>query len=104
MLTESAVNYKLAGSGGFAPHIDSTAYTHVKNMKQLTLLMAVDALSMSNGGLEVVERSHLIEEPVDHSDNCIEKGWVASQTWVPVELGPGKYYFNRGAVALLMPI
>ena len=32
------VNYKLAGSGGFAPNIDSTAYTHVQNIKHLTIL------------------------------------------------------------------
>jgi ectoine hydroxylase-related dioxygenase (phytanoyl-CoA dioxygenase family) len=84
-----AVNYKLAGSGGFSPHLDSTAYTHVKNIKHLTILMAVDASNMSNGGLEVVESSHLMEVPVHRSDNCIEKSWVESQTWVPVELEPG---------------
>lgn len=83
------VNYKLAGSGGFSPHIDSTAYTHVKNIKHLTILIAVDASNTLNGGLEVVEGSHLMEVPIDHSDNCIQKSWVESQTWVPVELEPG---------------
>jgi hypothetical protein len=48
---------------------------------------------MSNGGLEVVEGSHLMEVPIDHSDNCIEKSWVESQTWVPVELQPGEGNF-----------
>ena len=32
-LFKEKINYKLAGSGGFDPHIDSTAYTHVKNIK-----------------------------------------------------------------------
>lgn len=85
----SQVNYKLAGSGGFSPHIDSTAYTHVKNIKHLTILMAVDASNMSNGGLEVVEGSHLMEVPINRSDNCIQKSWVAKQKWIPVELGSG---------------
>ena len=85
-----AVNYKLAGSGGFSPHIDSTAYTHVKNIKHLTILMAVDASNMSNGGLEVVEGSQLMDVPIDHTNNCIQKDWVAKQVWVPVELEPGK--------------
>jgi len=52
--------------------------------------MAVDASNMSNGGLEVVEGSHLMDVPIDRSDNCIEKTWVESQTWVPVELAPGR--------------
>lgn len=69
------VNYKLAGSGGFSPHIDSTAYTHVKNIKHLTILLAVDASNMTNGGLEVVEGSHLMDVPIDRSDNCIENSW-----------------------------
>lgn len=43
------VNYKLPLAGGFAPHIDSTAYTHVKNIKHLTILLAVDDSNMSNG-------------------------------------------------------
>jgi len=83
------VNYKLAGSGGFSPHLDSTAYTHVKNIKHLTILMAVDASNMLNGGLEVVEGSHLMDIPIDRTDNCIEKSWVDSQKWVPVELETG---------------
>ena len=44
---------------------------------------------MSNGGLEVVEGSHVMDVPVDRLDNCIEKNWVMSQTWVPVELEAG---------------
>ena len=52
--------------------------------------MAVDESNMSNGGLEVVEGSHLMDVPIDRSDNCIEKSWVESQTWVPVELQPGE--------------
>ena len=90
MLISGQVNYKLAGSGGFAAHIDSTAYTHVKNIKHLTILMAVDASNMSNGGLEVVESSHAMEVPLG-SDNCIERTWVEKQEWVPVELEAGKH-------------
>lgn len=51
--------------------------------------MAVDASNMSNGGLEVVEESHVMEVPIDRSNNCIEATWVAKQTWVPVELEAG---------------
>ena len=89
-LFKEKINYKLAGSGGFAPHIDATAYTHVKDIKHLTILLAVDSTNMTNGGLEVVDGSHLMTVPVSKSDNCIEPKWVAEQTWTPVELAPGE--------------
>lgn len=90
VLFKEKINYKLAGSGGFDPHIDATAYTHIKDVKHLTILLAVDATNMSNGGLEVVEGSHAMDVPINRSDNCIEPAWVKSQTWVPVELAPGE--------------
>ena len=84
------VNYKLPLAGGFAPHIDSTAYTHVKDIKHLTILLAVDASNMSNGGLEVLAGSHGMDVPIDASDNCITPAWVAAQAWTPVELQAGE--------------
>lgn len=89
-LFKEKINYKLAGSGGFAPHIDATAYTHVKDIKHLTILLAVDETNMRNGGLEVVDGSHLLSVPVSKADNCIEPKWVAAQRWRPVELAPGE--------------
>lgn len=83
------MNYKLAGSGGFAAHVDSNAYTHVKNIEHLTILLAVDASNMANGGLEVVEGSHKMDVPVDQPDSCLDRDWFARQTWVPVELELG---------------
>lgn len=90
VLFKEKINYKLAGSGGFDPHIDATAYTHIRDVKHLTILLAVDATNMSNGGLEVVEGSHAVAVPINSADNCIEPSWVKSQTWVPVELAPGE--------------
>ena len=90
VLFKEKINYKLAGSGGFDPHIDATAYTHIKDVKHLTILLAVDATNMSNGGLEVVEGSHAVDIPINRKDNCIEPAWVRSQTWVPVELAAGE--------------
>lgn len=90
VLFKEKINYKLAGSGGFSPHIDSTAYTHVKNIRHLTILLAVDESNMRNGGLEVVDGSHEMDVPICATDNCIEPQWVAAQTWTPVELRPGE--------------
>ncbi|KIX95059.1 uncharacterized protein Z520_09369 [Fonsecaea multimorphosa CBS 102226] len=89
LLFKEKINYKLAGSGGFAPHVDSTAYTHIKNIKHLAILLAVDPSDMSNGGLEVVEGSHEMNVPIGE-DNCIEPDWVKQQKWTPVELKAGQ--------------
>jgi 2-aminoethylphosphonate dioxygenase len=70
-------------------HIDSTAYTHVKNIKHLAILFAVDASNMANGGLEVVQGSHKIQVPIGE-DNCIPSSWISEQKWTPVELEPGQ--------------
>ncbi|KIW76255.1 hypothetical protein Z517_11001 [Fonsecaea pedrosoi CBS 271.37] len=89
LLFKEKINYKLAGSGGFAPHVDATAYTHIKDIKHLAILLAVDPLNMSNGGLEVVEGSHEMDVPIG-PDHCIELGWVKQQEWTPVELKAGQ--------------
>jgi 2-aminoethylphosphonate dioxygenase len=44
---------------------------------------------MSNGGLEVVEGSHLMEVPIDRTNNCLEPSWVEVQAWESVELEAG---------------
>jgi len=90
LLFKEKINYKLAGSGGFAPHIDSTAYTHVKNIKHLTILLAVDDTDSSNGGLDVVEGSQLMNVPINKEDNCAEPAWVQKQTWTPANLKAGQ--------------
>jgi hypothetical protein len=75
--------------GGFAPHIDAVAYTHVKNIKHLTVLLAVDPSNLANGGLEVVDGSHEMTIPINEKDHCIESSWVENQRWTPVELNSG---------------
>ena len=118
VLFKEKINYKLAGSGqslyqipsgrmtnvrtendhnagGFAPHIDAVAYTHVKMIKHLTILLAVDESSKSNGCLEVVARSHELQIPIREVDHCIEYDWVDEQTWTPVELEAGKLLVQR---------
>jgi hypothetical protein len=77
-------------TGGFAPHIDAVAYTHIKDVKHLTILLSVDPSNLQNGGLEVVDGSHLMDVPINKTTNCIEPSWVESHVWTPVELEAGK--------------
>ncbi|KAM0293835.1 hypothetical protein ACHAO9_001521 [Fusarium lateritium] len=76
--------------GGFAPHIGAVAYTYIKGVKHLTILLGVDPSNIHNGGLEVVDGSHEIDVPINKATNCIESTWVDSQTWTPVELEAAK--------------
>lgn len=89
VLFKEKINYKLAGSGGFAPHIDAAAYNHVKKMNHLSILLSVDPSNMANGALEVVPGSHREEIPLGE-DRCLAKSWVEKQNWVPVELEAGQ--------------
>lgn len=120
LLFKEKINYKLAGSGkyhsritnkpiqaahtsyrGFDPHIDANAYTHVKNIKHLTILAAVDETNASNGGLEVVDGSHRVDVPLG-SDRCIEPNWVESHPWTACNLEPGTFVCgNRAQWSLL---
>lgn len=79
-------------TGGFDPHIDANAYTHVKNIKHLTVLAAVDDMTPENGGLDVVDGSHLMQIKLGE-DRCLEPAWVESQNWTPCELTPGETKF-----------
>ncbi|CEJ92830.1 Putative Ectoine hydroxylase [[Torrubiella] hemipterigena] len=90
LLFKEKINYKLAGSGGFAPHIDAVAYTHIKDVKHLTILLSVDPSNMANGGLEVVDASHKMDVPINEKSHCIEADWVDNHKWIPVELEAGQ--------------
>lgn len=79
-------------AGGFAPHIDAVAYTQIKDVKHLTILLSVDPSNMTNGGLEVVDGSHEMTIPINEKTHCIESDWVDSQEWKPVELEAGTFH------------
>ncbi len=110
LLFKEKINYKLAGSGeilkyhlktsqiasqidsrigGFAPHIDALAYRHIKDVRHLTILLAVDNTDMTNGGLEVVKSSQEMDVPIIEEDYSIPSAWVESHDWTPVELEAG---------------
>jgi len=90
LLFKEKINYKLPGSGGWAPHTDATAYKHIKNIHHITILLAVDKSNMTNGGLEVVDGSHNVDIPINEDDYCIQSAWVEKHEWTPVELEPGE--------------
>lgn len=79
-------------------HVDSTAYTHVKKITHLAVLLAVDPSNMANGGLEVVKGSHRTNIPIA-ADNCLKPDWISQQTWTPVELEAGQVLIFGSSLA-----
>jgi 2-aminoethylphosphonate dioxygenase len=63
-------------------------------VKHLTILLAVDKSNMQNGGLEVVEGSHMTDIPLNPTTRCIEQDWVDAQTWKPLELEAGEMHLH----------
>lgn len=85
------MNYKFAGSGGFAAHVDRAGYGAFSNLKHLSIAIAIEPANQKNGGMEVVSGSHKMEIPIS-SDKTLEKSWVESQEWIPVNLEAGKIH------------
>ncbi len=77
--------------GGFrGPLLDAPAYTHIKDVKHLTILLAVDDSNMSNGGLEVVKKSHKMSVP-NGEDSLYHAGMGGCSALTPVELEAGRF-------------
>ncbi|KAI9642558.1 hypothetical protein NHQ30_009363 [Ciborinia camelliae] len=93
VLFKDKLNYKFAGSGGFAAHIDRAGYGSFSNLKHLSIAIAIDPAHSKNGGMEVVPGSHKMDIPIS-SDNTLEKSWVESQQWMPVDLKAGNAYLR----------
>lgn len=75
-------------SGGYAAHRDASAYTSIKDINHLTILLAVDRADLENGCLEIVDASHTLDIP-DGGDNNLDKSWSAQQDWLAVPLEEG---------------
>jgi hypothetical protein len=86
-LFKDKINFKYSNGSGFGAHTDAPAYTHVGDIKHITVNIAIDEATLANGCLEVVEGSHVQE--IDYVDNAITKEWEETHTWMPVPLKAG---------------
>ncbi len=87
--TMPSTNARRSFPGGYAPHLDSQAYTHIKDVQHLTMMIAIDPQDPNNGCLEVVNGSHKMNVPIG-SDNFLEPSWIQSQPWTAVSLQAGE--------------
>jgi ectoine hydroxylase-related dioxygenase (phytanoyl-CoA dioxygenase family) len=94
------VNYKAPGGGGklllsdfaykvhrptlavvgFPPHQDAPAYTQLGVAFHVTMMIAVDPMTIDNGPLEVIPKSHLEGVlPQNSEDGTIADSWIIRQ-------------------------
>ncbi|KAB8298653.1 hypothetical protein EYC80_000831 [Monilinia laxa] len=88
VLFKDKLNYKFAGSGGFAAHVDRAGYGTFTNLKHLSIAIAIDPAHEKNGGMEIVSGSHKMDIPIS-AENTLDQAWVDSQEWIPVNLKSG---------------
>lgn len=94
VLYKEKINYKLAGGAGFAPHQDAPAYPFIDT--HLTVMIAIDNATVSNGCLEVVSDMHAEVLSLD-DDGCIRPDVADELDFrpVPVEAGDVLWFHSR---------
>lgn len=86
----------MAKAGGYAPHIDASAYEHLQSLEKkthTTLLIAVEEATVENGCLEVVPGSHIDgrTNPIPTvGGKTITDEWTATHEWKAIPLKPGR--------------
>ena len=98
LLFKEKINYKFAGAGGYAPHLDAQAYIHIKEVQHLTVMLAIDSCGPENGCLEIVDGSHRMNVPIGEN-NCLTPEWIESNTWMPIPLEAGEILIFTSYVA-----
>ena len=89
-LYKEKINYKLSGGAGFSPHQDAPAYPFIET--SISCMIAIDASTVENGCLEVVDAAYQELLPMNNR-GCIVDEWVQSHDWHPVEMEPGDVLF-----------
>lgn len=89
-LYKEKINYKLVGGAGFSPHQDAPAYPFVET--SISCMIAIDASTVENGCLSVVDGEHHALLPMNDR-GCIIDEWVQDHEWHHVEMEPGDVLF-----------
>lgn len=93
VLFKEKINFKLPGGAGFGPHQDAPAFTSFDQRYHLTMMVSVDAATVENGCLEVVDGFHGAGLLPQAKDGTLLPEWSAAQRWKPIETQPGDVLF-----------
>eukprot|EP01095_Lingulamoeba_sp_RSL-Kostka_P001636 TRINITY_DN1238_c2_g1_i1.p1 TRINITY_DN1238_c2_g1~~TRINITY_DN1238_c2_g1_i1.p1 ORF type:complete len:254 (+),score=73.51 TRINITY_DN1238_c2_g1_i1:82-843(+) len=83
-LFKEKINYKRSGGGAFNPHQDAPAYVSFEQFYHLTVMIAVDSMTIENGCLYVVNNSNKLGTLPQEDDGSIKRDWCNEQEWKPI--------------------
>ncbi|KAI9295383.1 PhyH-domain-containing protein [Neoconidiobolus thromboides FSU 785] len=89
VIFKEKLNYKLPGGNGFPAHQDFTTFTHLGQSTHVTVLYAVDKMTVANGCLQLVPKSHVLGTLPMEEDTTLAKEWCEKQNWVHIEAEVG---------------
>jgi len=90
VIYKEKINYKQRGGAGFRPHQDARAYAFIR--RHVTCLVAVDAMTIANGCLELAPHG-IPTLLAEDGDGCIATEVAARLDWRPVEVPAGGVVF-----------
>ncbi len=93
VLFKEKINYKLPGGAGFLAHQDAPAFTSFQQRYHVTMLVTVDAMTISNGCLEVGGAVPVYEILPQEADGTVAKEEEEARDWQPLEIPAGSVVF-----------
>lgn len=94
VLFKEKINFKLPGANGFGAHQDAPAFTTFGQKYHITMMISIDASSVENGCLEVVEGGwHKKGMLPQDAGMALDPEFSATLDWKPVETQIGDVLF-----------
>lgn len=96
-LYKDKINFKLPNANGFSPHQDSPAFRGQAQKNHITVLIAIDAMTLENGCLEIAtNRKEVWQQKITlpHTvKGALLDEIVNELTWAPNIMKPGDIMF-----------
>lgn len=93
VLFKEKINFKLPGGAGFKAHQDAPAFVTFKQHYHITMMVSIDATTVENGCLELVD-GFCDEKLLDQdSDGTLSEKVISVLDWKPLTTKPGDILF-----------
>jgi hypothetical protein len=93
LLFKEKINYKLPGGEGFAPHQDAPAFTSFDQTYHITVMLSIDATTVENGCLELVDGYNDGVTLPQSEDGTLAPSTASGLDWKVLETDVGDVVF-----------
>ncbi len=94
LLFKEKINFKMPDGNGFKAHQDAPAFVSFNQKYHITMMIAVDQVTVENGCLEVVPHFANSTETLEQAnDGTLSQRVIDSFQWQPVLMNPGDILF-----------